>query len=154
MSDEEDIRTTLAQYAHFCDDGRFDEWADLYTEDATFSVMGQTYKGREAVKGFIIKGQPPERRGKHICANSVIEVEGDEAWAVTDYVFMDKQKTITSAGRYHDRLVRNRDRWRFADRRIVFQPFEGQADVVAQALEPVPRAGFAIFDDGHVHAHT
>jgi hypothetical protein len=33
---------------------------------------------------------------------------------------MDKQKVITSAGRYHDRLVRNRDRWRFADRRIVF----------------------------------
>jgi 3-phenylpropionate/cinnamic acid dioxygenase small subunit len=120
MSDEEDIRTTLAQYAHFCDDGRFDEWADLYTEDATFSVLGQTYKGREAVKSFIIKGQPPERRGKHICFNSVIEVEGNEAWVVTDYAFMDKQKMITNAGRYHDRLVRNRDRWRFAERRIVF----------------------------------
>ena len=120
MSDEEDIRTTLAQYAHLCDDGRFDEWADLYTEDAVYSVMGQTHKGRDALKGFIANAMTPELRGKHLCFNSVIEVEGNEAYAVTDYVFMDRHRAITNAGRYHDRLVRNRDRWRFAERRIVF----------------------------------
>lgn len=120
MSDEDDIRTTVAQYAHLCDDGRFDDWADLFVPDVTFSMMGQTHKGREAAKEFIMRGQPPERRGKHLCVNSAIEVEGDEAWVVTDYIFIDKQLVITNAGRYHDRLVRNRDRWRFAERRIVF----------------------------------
>ena len=120
MSDEDAIRRTIAQYCHFCDDGRFDEWADLYTDDATFTVRGNTYTGRADVKAFIEQGQPPERRGKHLCFNSVIEVDGSTARAWTDYVFIDKQRAITSAGRYHDRLVRQPDRWRFAERRIVF----------------------------------
>jgi uncharacterized protein (TIGR02246 family) len=120
MSDEDEIRRTLAQYAHFCDDGRFDEWADLYTEDATFSAMGQTSKGRETIKAWIVKAQPPEARGKHVCINSVIDTEGDEAYAWTDFVFLSQDKTISQVGRYHDRLVKGRDRWRFAERRIVF----------------------------------
>jgi 3-phenylpropionate/cinnamic acid dioxygenase small subunit len=120
MSNEEEIRRTVAQYAHFCDDGRFEEWGELYTDDATFSVLGQTYNGRDAIKGFITKAQPPKQRGKHICFNTVIDTEGDEAYAVTDYIFIDQEKAIASAGRYHDRLVRDRGRWRFAQRRIVF----------------------------------
>jgi len=120
MSDLDEIRRTLAQYAHFCDDGRFDEWAELYTFDCRFQVMGQTYEGRDAAKGFIEKGQPPELRGKHICFNSVIDVDGDTARAVTDYIFINQNKAITSAGRYHDILRREPDRWRFAERRIVF----------------------------------
>lgn len=120
MTDEDGIRRTIAQYAHLCDDGRFDEWAGLYTEDCRFTVMGQTYEGRDATKGFIVKGQPPEHRGKHICFNSVIDVDGNRASAVTDYIFIGKDKAIISAGRYHDVLVRDPDRWRFAERRIVF----------------------------------
>jgi 3-phenylpropionate/cinnamic acid dioxygenase small subunit len=120
VTDEEAIRRTIAQYCQLCDDGCFDEWADLYTDDATFRVMGETHSGRAAVKAFIEKGQPPERRGKHLCFNSVIDVDGDEARAVTDYVFLDKQRAITSVGRYHDRFVRDGGRWRFADRRIAF----------------------------------
>jgi uncharacterized protein (TIGR02246 family) len=120
MTDEEAIRRTIAQYAHFCDDGRFAEWADLYTDDATFSVMGETHSGREQVRAFIEKAQGPEARGKHLCFNTVIDLHGDEARAWTDYVFIDRGKAITSAGRYHDRLVRQSDRWRFASRRIAF----------------------------------
>ena len=120
MNDEDAIRRTIAQYCQLCDDGRFDEWADLYTDDATFSVMGKTYTGRADVKAFIEKGQAPERRGKHLCFNSIIDIDGDSARAITDYVFIDKQHAITSAGRYHDRLIRQPDRWRFAERRILF----------------------------------
>jgi ketosteroid isomerase-like protein len=120
VSDEDAIRRTIAQYCQLCDDGRFDEWADLYTDDATFSVMGMTYTGRADVKAFIEKGQAPERRGKHLCFNSIIDIDGDSARAITDYVFIDKQHAITSAGRYHDRLIRQPDRWRFAERRILF----------------------------------
>ena len=120
MSDEDEIRRTIAQYAHFCDDGRFDEWADLYTEDATFSAIGQTCKGREAIKEWIVKAQPPEARGKHVCINTVIDTEGGEADAWTDFVFITQDHATSRIGRYHDRLVKGRDRWRFLERRIVF----------------------------------
>jgi uncharacterized protein (TIGR02246 family) len=123
VTDEEAIRRTLALYCQLCDDGRFEEWAELYTDDATFTVMGRTHEGRDAIRRFIEAGQPPERRGKHVCANPLIEVDGDRATAATDYVFVARDAerlVVTSAGRYHDRLVRDGDRWRFAERRIAF----------------------------------
>ena len=82
--------------------------------------MGQTNKGREAIKAWIVPAQPPEARGKHVCINTVIDTEGDEADAWTDFVFIGPDQTISRVGRYHDRLVKGRDRWRFAERRIVF----------------------------------
>ena len=36
-------------------------------------------------------------------------------------------------------------------RRVVFEPLEGCADVVAQRLEPAPRPCLAIVDDGYIH---
>ena len=107
-------------YAHFCDDGRFDQWGDLFTDDATLRAMGVTYEGRDGAKGFITKFQPPEARGKHVCTNTVIDIDGDRARGWTDYVFVSQEMVILSAGRYHDVLVRDGDRWRFQDRRIVF----------------------------------
>lgn len=133
------IRRTLALYCQLCDDGRFDEWGELYTDDAEFRVMGRTYRGRPAVQAFIEAGQPPERRGKHVCANSVIDLDPDgrSARAVTDFVFVARAArqsspegaappasgfAITSVGRYHDRLVLDAGSgtWRFARREIVF----------------------------------
>ncbi|MHB8669016.1 MAG: nuclear transport factor 2 family protein [Acidimicrobiales bacterium] len=128
-SEEDGIRRTIAQYAHFCDDGRFAEFADLFAEQATFAALGPPQVGREAIRDYMAKAQPPERRGKHLCFNTVIEIapDGASAEAVTDYLFVGVQPeggyaaaNPTSAGRYHDRLVRDPDRWRFAERRIVF----------------------------------
>jgi uncharacterized protein (TIGR02246 family) len=125
VTDEEAIRRLLAEYCQLCDDGRLDDWAELYTEDATFSVMGRTYRGRAELKTFMAQAQPPDRRGKHVAINPLIDVapDGSAATAATDYVFVGRGAdglAITSAGRYHDRLVREPDRWRFAERRIVF----------------------------------
>jgi uncharacterized protein (TIGR02246 family) len=123
MTDEDGIRRTLALYCQLCDDGRFDEWEQLYTEDAVFKVMGAVHQGREAIKGFISKAQPDGRRGKHVAVNPLIEVDGDAARAWTDYIWVGPgtgQFPVTSAGRYHDRLVKRDGRWLFVERQIVF----------------------------------
>jgi uncharacterized protein (TIGR02246 family) len=127
VTDEEGVRRTLALYCQLCDDGRFEEWADLYTEDATFAVLGQTQAGRAAIKAWIEQAMPAEKRGKHFIGQSVIDVHPDAgtAAAVTDYTFIartpEKKYAITSAGRYHDTLVRGDDgRWRFQTREIRF----------------------------------
>jgi 3-phenylpropionate/cinnamic acid dioxygenase small subunit len=122
---EEGVRRTLAEYCQLCDEGRFDEWAELFTADARFAVMGRVYVGREAIKAFIEAGQPPERRGKHLCANPVIDIDpgGTRARVVTDYVFVGRSGgafAITSVGRYHDTMVEVGGRWRFETREIVF----------------------------------
>jgi 3-phenylpropionate/cinnamic acid dioxygenase small subunit len=123
MTDEEGIRRTLALYCQLCDDGRFDEWEQLYTEDAVFKVMGAVHQGREAIKGFISEAQPDGRRGKHVAVNPLIEVDGDAARAWTDYIWVGPgtgQFPVTNAGRYHDRLVKRDGRWLFVERQIVF----------------------------------
>lgn len=134
-SPAEAIRATLAEYCHTCDDGRFEAFADLFVADAQLVVMGHTHTGREAIGAFMAAAQPPQRRGKHLCANPLITVspDGRHARAVTDYVFVGRAPSaagaaagpmgsfeITSVGRYHDELVREGDRWRFARREIVF----------------------------------
>lgn len=131
MTDEEDIRRVLARYSQWCDDGRFDDFARLFTEDAEFRVMGQCHTGRTAITEFMAAAQPPERRGRHVITNPVIRVDAAEGTAtgVTDYVFLSAPApdtpgagfTITNVGRYHDRFVKEHDgQWRFVAREIVF----------------------------------
>ena len=122
MTDEEAIRRVLATYCQTLDDGRFDEWERIWTDDATFSVMGSTHSGRTELRSFIEAAQPPERRGKHMNLNHVIDVTGDEATAASDFVFAGRVGdgwAITQVGRYLDRLVRAPEGWRIAAREIV-----------------------------------
>jgi uncharacterized protein (TIGR02246 family) len=119
--DVEAIRRTLARYCMLCDDGRFEEWAELFTPDTRFHVMGTTHEGRDAARAFIERGQPPERRGKHVAINPLVLVDGDRARSWCDYVFVSRDGAVTNTGRYHDELVRGADgRWRFSLREIVF----------------------------------
>jgi 3-phenylpropionate/cinnamic acid dioxygenase small subunit len=119
------IRRTLAAYCQLLDDGRFDEWVEVFTEDVALAVMGQTAHGRDAVRASIEPVQGPEVRGRHMLSEPLIAVDpsGDRASVTTDYCFLARDLTVMSAGRYHDVLVRHADepdRWRIAQREIVF----------------------------------
>jgi SnoaL-like domain len=124
---EEEVGRTLALYCQLCDDGRFDEWGELFIEDAQFTVLGRTHHGRGDIQAWIEKAQAPELRGKHLLGQSIVDVDsgGGTATGVTDYAFIGRTPeggfAITSAGRYHDIFVRGDDgRWRFATREIRF----------------------------------
>lgn len=114
------IRRTLAEYCQHLDDGRFDEWAEVFTDDVTFAVMGRRLEGRAAVRAFIEPTQQADARGRHLLSEPLITVDGDTARVTTDYAFVSKSLQVLSAGRYHDVVVRDGDRWRIAVREIVF----------------------------------
>ncbi len=123
-SPEEGIRRTVMQHAQLCDDGRFAEWADLYALDVRFHVLGSTQTGRDTVRAWMEKAQPPPARGRHAVFAPIIDLaaDGRTARSWTDYLFFDKAGKVTSVGRYHDELVLDDDgRWRFSLREIVFQ---------------------------------
>ena len=121
MSDDESaIRRLLADYCHLLDDGRFDEWIALFDEDVVFIVMGNRLRGRDEIRSFIEPTQQEDDRGRHILSEPAIEVDGDTALVVTDFVFVSRTNTIMSTGRYLDTMRRCPDRWRFASREIVF----------------------------------
>lgn len=119
-----DIRDVLTRYCMLCDDGRFDEWGELFTPDARFAVMGHVHEGRAAIQLFIEAGQPAERRGRHAGLGSIVDVDSDglSARAWTDFLFVSQHCEIKVIGRYHDKLVLDPSdgRWRFTLREIVF----------------------------------
>ena len=64
MDDEDLIRRTIAEYSHRCDDGRFDELCDLFTEDARLLGPGTVSEGREAIFGYFPANSAPMWRRK------------------------------------------------------------------------------------------
>ena len=125
LEHEAAIRRLLAEYCHHYDDKRSGEFAALFTDDARFTVFGQSRNGRQEIHDQIGVQQPGMPAGQHVTYNSVIDLAADglTARAWTDFLYMrktDDRYEISTAGRYHDRLVREPDRWRFRTRTIVF----------------------------------
>jgi 3-phenylpropionate/cinnamic acid dioxygenase small subunit len=119
--DESDIRRLLAMYCQLIDDGRFDEWIELFTDDIEFVVMGMHQHGHAELRGFIEPSQQADARGKHMISEPWIEIESaTAATATTDFAWVSKQGAVGQAGRYHDRIVKQNERWQFQRREIVF----------------------------------
>jgi uncharacterized protein (TIGR02246 family) len=136
MNDYEAIRRLIALYGQLLDSRRFDDWAQLFTSDASFTVWGRTYRGRREIEREIA-GMQPEQPGKHVVLQPVIDLRGpDEARAWTDLSAFASGKdgySIATVGRYHDHVVRQAGRWRFASRVIVMA-----GDAVPAGVEPTP----------------
>jgi uncharacterized protein (TIGR02246 family) len=128
MHDELAIHRVLARYCHTIDDGAFDAFADLWAVDAEFVLRGTVTRGRDAIRDVIEAMQPPERRGRHLTMNAVIDVDGDAARVVSDFLFFgrdpgaptDVPPALRYIGRYHDALVRSDGGWQFRRRAIEF----------------------------------
>lgn len=122
----EGIRYLLAEYCHTIDDGRDEEWADLFDTEAVFTLDGLgVLSGRDSVRTFVngaleslaAHGIPGIN---HLTYNSTITIDGERATATSDLAVMVPTQgafTAISLGRYHDALVLQ-DRWRFQERRI------------------------------------
>ena len=127
LEEKEAIRDVLSAYCFYVDNGEFDKWAGLFTEDGVFDAgrLGKM-QGRAAVKDFIVKGVPKPGEGparKHCTMNSMIQVNGAEAKADSYIIVVREaeQGIMTSlAGRYEDLLVKQGDTWRFKVRKIHF----------------------------------
>lgn len=119
--DRDQIGRTLAEYCQLLDDGRFDQWADLFTEDARLVLLGRVTTGRHAIRDYMMGVQSEGSRGLHMTANILVDADGDTATATTDYMFVRPSGgglAIIAAGHYYDRLVRGGTRWRFSEREI------------------------------------
>lgn len=129
MTDEEQIRTTLAAYCQWLDDARFDEWSQLFTLDARFIPLGNVAKprqeivGRDQIRQWAYETFPDrERIGRHLTMNAIIAVDGDTATARSDVLMLWPSEAGPSpvlVGRYEDTLARQDGRWRFAVREVI-----------------------------------
>ncbi|MGA7419498.1 MAG: nuclear transport factor 2 family protein [Acidimicrobiales bacterium] len=122
-TDEEAIRNLIGLHSQLTDDGDYERRVDLYTDDGVFTMGDATSTGRDELLATFAATSAPERRGKHITANTVMEIEGDTASARTDFFFSlpspDGLKPL-AAGRYADVFVKRDGRWLYSRRLITF----------------------------------
>ena len=122
-TDEEAIRNLIGLHSQLTDDGDYEQRVDLYTDDGAFTMGDATSTGREELLASFAATSAPERRGKHITANTVLEIDGDTASARTDFFFSlpspDGPKPL-AAGRYFDTFAKSDGRWLYTQRQITF----------------------------------
>ena len=121
----EQIRDTIARYAHCVDGGRFDDLVALFTPDGVLEVEGEpAHRGRDAIRAFVTgtgrdlaagTGAP---RIRHHVSNVLIETESPDRARARCYFLAVTDRGADHWGRYSDDLVRTDDGWRFAHRRV------------------------------------
>jgi len=121
----EQIRDTLARYAHCADSGRFEELVSLFTPDGVLEVDGHPARqGRDAILEFLGRtrtslGATLERPYiRHHISSLVVDVEGPAIARAASYFLAITQQGPDHWGRYRDRLVVDDGRWLLAHRRV------------------------------------
>jgi len=145
--DRAEIEDLMARYLFAMDYNDFDAYAETFTEDGTLEYARGSVTGRENIrasaKGFKeaiagiyqdVDGNPAVLR--HVLCQSVIRVEGDQAWH-TGFWFETANDgphhssgrltpTIGTFGIYEDELVRVDGEWKFSYRNILNEFLEGR----------------------------
>jgi SnoaL-like domain len=161
------IRDLLERYMRFNDDKAADQIVELFDEDASFQVMGKVYVGREAIQAMFLgegANRPPwtdpgelfiQPASVHISSNPVIDIDGEEASAETDFLVMhrgsDGRAYPALVGRYRDRLRRVGDgRWVIYTRSAVSVARPGQEHTDAEWAAALARMS----DTDRAHLRT
>jgi ketosteroid isomerase-like protein len=141
------IRELLERYMRYNDDGAVDRVIGVFAEDGIYQVSGNVLRGHGEIREFLGRsgaftdGRPlwtepgelyKQPRSVHVMSNPIIEVDGDEATAESDFVVVnrgaDGHAYISLVGRYRDRLRRQGDgRWLISKRTGVSVARPGQA---------------------------
>ena len=129
-----EIQQLLYRYCHALDRSTVDDVMDVFHPDAVLQPRyegDKSYNGREAIRGWYmnyektIKGSSRGLRHKVSCP--WIRVNGHEANSVSyldaDYVDSSTGAFILAAGRYEDKLVKEKDRWWIKERVILIDGF-------------------------------
>src|SRR5262249_28489996 len=100
---------------------RLEELQMLFARDAVWVTPVGTWTGRRDIYEHLAATERvPDQRRKHLVVNSIVEVHGDTATAVSDGVLVqggpDIGGTVIRGGRYEDELVKEDGAWRISKR--------------------------------------
>jgi ketosteroid isomerase-like protein len=118
-ADREAIRALLSGYSHFYDDGRLDDFVELFADDGVLQLGpdGPLAGDRQAIRSAL--EQPIQARNgiRHFTTDELIEFTGDDR-AVGTCRFSVRMTGRAFDGTYHDEYVAGPGGWRFARRTI------------------------------------
>ena len=137
LEDERAIQQVIHNYGFTTDHLYIESWLDNFTDDAVLifkatpdilsrlpfisKLIEKPITGREQLAEFVSNmAKTALPTSKHVTANTIISIQGDEAAAHSNLVHFIDQKGIpelVSTGRYVDKFRRCADgRWRIGER--------------------------------------
>jgi len=125
ISDRLEIDELLVRYSHVVDRKAWDEFADLFTEDAVidYTEMGGPRGGVGETLRFLQEAMPGFLSYQHLVGNTVLDIDGDAATARTichNPMVLDRGEGRTHVFFcglwYRDTLVRTARGWRIRER--------------------------------------
>jgi len=127
--DERECERLILEYTHLVDFGRAPEIADLFTTDGVWRSDDLVMDSQDEIRaGFQRRQGVTRRQSRHVCTNIVVNIEGDQATALSylvnyRYDSPTGQAEVPSpsgapkyVGEYRDAFVRTELGWRFKDR--------------------------------------
>ncbi|SNS78937.1 nuclear transport factor 2 family protein [Actinomadura mexicana] len=118
----EEIRRLKYRYLRCVDLKLWDEFADVFTEDAVAEydtpVLGRTLRleGRDAIVEYMRSNLGPDKISAHTAGCPEIDLDGDRAtgiWSLDDTIILPGDRLlIRGAAFYHDVYRRDGDGWR------------------------------------------
>lgn len=122
-----EITQLIYRYGRAIDTRDFEGLRQIFTPDAriAYNVVGGAALAFPAMLEFLRGALPMFKLTQHAMGAPVIDLDGDEARAITYLsaahvqVKLDGEEVyILQHGAYYDRLARTRDGWRIAERRL------------------------------------
>src|SRR5215207_7633296 len=127
VSAEEDIRRTMGRYIQAHDTHDVEAIVSLFVADGLFSNTSGDCRGHAAIRQFFensrARATAAGRRGKLLCGNSIITVDGDTADVLTDVVGFrrvgDADWQVYLVAQYADKFVRQGETWLYKEKRVL-----------------------------------
>jgi hypothetical protein len=110
LSDDVAIRNVLAEYCLRLEVNPFEEWMELFTPDTVYEVYRRTLRGRDEVAAMLSKAP----HGLHLGGAVRIELDGDAAKTIQNYLFINGETREWNMGWYYRTLVRTDCGWKIA----------------------------------------
>lgn len=121
IADELAIRALFDEYCLRLEISDFEEWLDLFTDDAIYEVFRRELKGRDEIRAML--SQAPH--GVHIGGAARIELDGDTAETVQNYQFIGEDPATSNVGWYYRTVVRTDTGWKISRTRVKMQKPKG-----------------------------
>jgi uncharacterized protein (TIGR02246 family) len=126
MSAEEQIRQLMGRYIQAHDTHDVETIVALFTDDGLFANQNGEFRGQARIREFFEGSRSratPDRKGKLMCANSIITVDGETASALTDVVGFGREGespwSVRLVAQYDDRFVHRNGQWQYAEKHVL-----------------------------------
>ncbi len=98
-----------------------ESYADCWTEDGSWHIMGQHLKGRAQITNFYLSLTEQTKHVRHLALSPILRIDGDTAqgrWQITETVCMKNGVGSMIIGVYDDAYRCQDGIWRFSERKL------------------------------------